>query len=98
MQKTKFERFLKKVKDKTAVWSMRQFLQNIDKWVVDFTGEGPQKISSPEQTLPQPIKMATGYNNIGNRIINTKNQIRNRKTYSYRHFTNNKSLYEGVLR
>jgi hypothetical protein len=41
MQKTKFERFLKKVKDKTAVWSMRQFLQNIDKWVVDFTGEGP---------------------------------------------------------
>lgn len=42
--------------------------------------------------------MATGYNNIGNRIINTKNQIRNRKTYSYRHFTNNKSLYEGVLR
>lgn len=79
---------------------MRQFLQGIDKWVVEFTAE-PDKVSSPDQdqlVLPQQIKMTTGYNNIGNRILNTKNQIRNRKTYSYRHFDNNKSLFEAVLR
>ena len=87
LDKSSFERFLKKIQEKLENWSMRQFLQAIEKWTQDYyendinKNRGGQSNSAAKTALKQ-----------------TSNSFRLRKNTNGQIHNNLTTLYENILR
>lgn len=89
---------------------MRQFLQSIDKWSVQYLSNSSKLLDSTELITPNTQTMKGGANNLSsisynmtgnnfaNKSLNSKNNIRSRKTFSYKHFMGNSSGKNNILR